>query len=1082
MKKLFLLIVLFVFISGFTLMAQTIVITGTVTSSVQGEGAIPGVTITVKGTTVGTLSDVNGKFSLTAPQNATTLVFSYIGMKRQEVEIGGRKVIDVIMEPDLLGLNEVVVTAFGIKRQAKELGVATAQVSDKVLTQSGVSNVVNGLTAKVSGLQINTVNNGVNPDTRITLRGNRHFLASNQALVVLDGVPVSATYLSSINPNDIANVNVLKGASASALYGNDASNGVLVITTKRGAAGGAPTITVSNTTTFEQISYLPKLQNRFGSGDGEDTINGNPNYTFWIGRDRNTSPYTSYENQSFGPEFNGQQVILGGILADGSYQMVKYSPVPNQKKKFFDTGITTQNDVSYSVGDDKNSFYLSAQDVKTTGTVPGDKNRRTSVRVAGSRTTGIFHADYTVGYTQTNTDVSGDDPFQQRPVYWTVLNTPAQVDLTAYKDIDNNKFANNNGYYNAYYMNPYWQINNSRYKTKTNDLLGSVLLSLSPAKWIDISYRTGLTYTGTNHTYFRDPLVYNDYMKGDPWQAGANAVTSPYAGVSWDYLENTTIMTGDLLIQMNHKIGDFGGKLILGQSAYSLKDRYIYVGNNSIVIPGLYNVGNRLGELGSNGGTNSGGNYNTSGINEANNDRNSLGLFADLTLNYKDFIFLHGSARNDWDSRLSKANRSFFYPGLDISVVLTDAIPSLKDNAVLSFAKVRGSVSKTGQISLANFYATLPSFNPGQGNNSATAFPYGNLAGFSLNTTLSNPNLKPELTREIEAGLELGFLKSRIGLDISAYQSNTKDQTIPATISYATGYNGAYINAGELETQGLELDLKLNPVVNAGEFSWNMTISYAYNTSKVISIYGDLKELPIADISYAIVGQQFPALKVTDFLRDPQGHIVVDASTGYPIRDPALKQMGHGNPNNILGITNNFTWKGFNLNIVADYRSGNNVDNWVGNALNFTGTSWFSAQNGRQNFIIPGSVINTGTAANPVYVPNTNVITKNNAWTLWSGSTFANTQSLYMTSAAFWKLREVSLSYDVPVKNILGGAIKAAQIGIVGRNLLMWRPKTNVWTDPEFNVESGSSNAVGYTTEYQTPPTRVFGFSVKLTF
>src|SRR5664279_4370786 len=230
MKKLFLLIVLFVFISGYTLLAQTIVITGTVTSSVQGEGAIPGVTVT--GTTVGAITDVNGKYSVTAPQNATTLVFSYIGMKKQELEIGGRKVIDVIMEPDLLGLNEVVVTAFGIKREAKELGVATAQVSDKQLTQAGVSNVVNGLAGKVSGLQINTVNNGVNPDTKITLRGNRHFLASNQALIVLDGVPVDASFLNSINPNDIGNVDVLKGASAAALYGNDASNGVLVITTK----------------------------------------------------------------------------------------------------------------------------------------------------------------------------------------------------------------------------------------------------------------------------------------------------------------------------------------------------------------------------------------------------------------------------------------------------------------------------------------------------------------------------------------------------------------------------------------------------------------------------------------------------------------------------------------------------------------------------------------------------------------------------------------------------------------------------------------------------------------------------------
>ena len=429
MKKLFLLIVLFVFISGYTLLAQTIVITGTVTSSVQGEGAIPGVTITVKGTTVGALSDVNGKFTLTAPQNAITLIFSYIGMKKQEVEIAGRKVIDVIMEPDILGLNEVVVTAFGIKRQAKELGVATAQVSDKQLTQGGVTNVVNGLTAKVSGLQINTVNNGVNPDTRITLRGNRHFLASNQALVVLDGVPVSATYLNSINPNDISNVNVLKGASAAALYGNDASNGVLVVTTKRGS-GDKPVIKISNTTTFESISYMPKLQTRFGSGSGEDTANYNPNYTFWIGRDRNTDPFTSYENQSYGPEFNGQQVILGGKLIDGSYQTVPYSAVPNGKRKFFNTGVSTQNDVSYSVGDDKNSFYLSAQDVNRTGTIPGDKNRRTGVRMAGSRTTGIFHADYTLGFSQTNTNVSGGEYFQQRPVYWNILNTPAEVDLT----------------------------------------------------------------------------------------------------------------------------------------------------------------------------------------------------------------------------------------------------------------------------------------------------------------------------------------------------------------------------------------------------------------------------------------------------------------------------------------------------------------------------------------------------------------------------------------------------------------------------------------------------------------------------
>jgi TonB-linked SusC/RagA family outer membrane protein len=1057
MKKLFLLIVLFVFVGGYTLLAQTIVITGTVTSSVEGEGAIPGVSVSVKGTTIGAITGIDGKYSLTAPTTQTTLVFSYIGMKKQEIEIGGRKVIDVVLEPDLMGLNEVVVTAFGIKRQAKELGVATAQVTEKQLTQGGVSNVVNGLTAKVSGLQINTVNNGVNPDTRITLRGNRHFLASNQALIVLDGVPVSADFLNTINPNDIGNVNVLKGASASALYGNDASNGVLVVTTKRGG-GNTPVIKVSNTTTFETVSYMPKLQERFGSGSGEDTVNSLPEYTFWVGPGRNTDPYTSYENQSYGPEFNGQMVIKGGRLVDGSYQMIPYNAIKDGKKKFFDTGVTLQNDISYSVGDDKNSFYLSAQDVNTTGTIPGDKNRRTGVRMAGGRTSGIFHAEYTIGFTQTNTNTSGGEPFQGRPVYWNVLNTPAEIDLTLYKDIENNKFANHNGYFNAYYPNPYWQIDNSRNVTRKENVLGSALVSLNPAPWIDISYRAGLTFESRADNSYRNGVTYNSYMVTDPWQAGHNATGSPFVGVSSDGLSSKFILTGDFLVQLNHKIGDFNGKMILGNSMYSNKQRGVGVANNSIVIPFLYNVTNRLGEP---------------GAAEAILERTSMGLFADLTIGYKDFAFIHASARNDWDSRLAKANRSFFYPGVDASLILSDAIPSLKDNSFLSFAKIRGGWSQTGQISLDNWYATLPSFYPGYG------FPFGSTAGFSLSSTLSNPLLKPELTQEIEAGFELSFVRNRFHLTVNAYQSNTKDQTIPASISYATGYSSAYINAGELQTQGVETDFKLTPVINLGDFDWNLTVSYAYNYSKVLSIMAGLDELPIADVSYAVVGEQFPAIKVTDVKRDPQGHIIVDPMTGYPIKDPALKLMGHGNPNHILGIVNTFNYKGLSLNIVADYRGGHVIENAVGNALDFTGTSWHSAQNGRQNFVIPNSVVETSPG---VFTPNTNVITRNASRLFWVSSDYPNVQSTYLTSAAFWKLREVSLSYDVPVKNILGGAIKAAQLGIVGRNLLMLRPVSNTWTDPEFNSRAGNSNAVGYTTEYQTPPTRIYGFSVKLTF
>jgi TonB-linked SusC/RagA family outer membrane protein len=1058
MKKLSLLIGLLV-ISVSTLLAQTKVITGTVTSAVQGEGAIPGVTVQVQGTTIGTASDANGKYTLNVPADAKTLVFTYIGYKKLEVEIAGRSVVDAVMESETLGLSEVVVTAFGIKRASKELGVATAQVSDKTLTQAGVSNVVNGLTGKVSGLQINTVNNGVNPDTRITLRGNRHFLASNQALIVLDGVPISSDFLNSINPNDIENVNILKGASAAALYGNDASNGVLVITTKRGSQGGTPVVKISNTTTFETVSYMPKMQQRFGSGSGEDTVGYLPNYTFWLGPDRNTDPYTSYENQQYGPEFNGQMVILGGVLTDGSYQMVPYSMVKDQKKNFFQTGVSSQNDISYSVGDDKNGFYLSLQDVSRTGTVPKDKNRRTGIRATGSRTTGIFHAEYSIGYTQTNTNTSGLEYFQGRPVYWNVLNTPGEVNFQNYKDVDNNKFANWNGYFNAYYPNPYWQLEYSRYITRRDNVLGSALVSVAPAKWLDLSYRIGLIYDATNQNYFRDGVTYNDYMKTDPWQAGSMGAGSPFQGNAYQYNANSFILTGDFLMSLNHKFGDITTKLVLGNSTYHNTYNYLYIGNGSIVIPFLYNVTNRLGEP---------------VANQTQQERASVGVFGDLQLGYKDFVFVHASARNDWDSRLTKENRSFFYPGVDASIVLSEAIPALKGNSFLSYAKIRGGYSKTGQISLTNWYATLPAFGTGSG------FPFGANAGFLLSQTLSNPLIKPETTYEKEIGLELSFLKNRYHLEVNAYRSNTKDQTIPATISYATGYSSAYINAGELQTQGIETDLKFTPLLNLGPVDWNMTLTYTYQTSKVLSIMPGMNELFIGDVSYAIVGQQFPMIKVTDVKRDPAGHIIVDPLTGYPVKDPALKSVGHGNPNHLIGITSTWTWKGLSLNVVADYRSGNVIDNAVGGSLDFTGSSWHSAQNGRQNFIIPGSVINTGTAANPVYVPNTDVITKNAARPFWVSSDYVAVGRTYVTSAAFWKIREIALTYDLPVKSLFGGAVKGAQIGVVGRNLFMFRPVTNMWTDPEFNV--GTGNSVGYTNEYQTPATRIYGFSVKLTF
>jgi outer membrane receptor protein involved in Fe transport len=410
-------------------------------------------------------------------------------------------------------------------------------------------------------------------------------------------------------------------------------------------------------------------------------------------------------------------------------------------------------------------------------------------------------------------------------------------------------------------------------------------------------------------------------------------------------------------------------------------------------------------------------------------------------------------------------------------------MPSITESDILSFLKIRGGWSKTGQIALANWYATTPSFLPGAG------FPYGSNAGFRLSGTLSNPNLKPEMTNSYEVGIETGFLKGKIELTVDAYKSNTVDQTIPASISSSTGYMSAFINAGELESQGIETDLKFNKIINSGGFAWNLAVNYSYRTNKVISIYPGLNELPVNDgttygaarsVSYAVVGEQFPALRITDVLRDPDGRIIVDKMTGLPTKNPELVLAGHGDPNHLLGISNNFTFKGVSLSIVADYRGGNVILNDVGNALDFTGVSEHSTLNGRQPFVIPNSVVKN---TDGTFTPNTDVLVTDAGRSFWVNSDYHTTDKAYLTSAAFWKLREVSLAYDVPVKKIPAlKFMQAAQISIVGRNLLLFRPKTNVWTDPEFNSNAATSNALGYTDEDQTPPTRVYGFSVKLTF
>jgi TonB-linked SusC/RagA family outer membrane protein len=1042
MKKLSLLIVLFV-ISVSALFAQTIVITGTVTSAVAGEGAIPGVTVQAKGTTLGANTDVNGKYSVTVPKNATTLVFSYIGMKKQEVEIAGKTVINVVLEPDLLGLNEVVVSAFGIKRNANEIGSAITKVDASLLTQAKATNAASALSGKVAGLQINTVNAGVNPDVRVLLRGNRSFLGNNQALLVLDGIPVNLAYLATLNPNDIESMNVLKGGNAAALFGSEAANGVIVVTTK-GGSRDKTTIQFSNTTTFDKVAYFPKLQDRFGSGSSADTY-GNP-------------IYDPFENQCWGPEFDGSQVQLGLDDENGKKQMVTYSPRANEKTDFWNTGLTLQNDVSFSSGNETGTIYLAVQDVKIKGVVPGDEARRDVIRLNASKSYKGFTASANFNYTvrTSNTSRSG--------VYWNVMNTPMQVPLTSYSNWDAvltdaagksvTNWADINHYYNAYYPNPYEELERFRADNRSDYFTGVVTLSQDITKWLNFSVRSSIApnnsyYENRNYSRTFSPYGIQMYTENGRAISKANFVSTMGTGQGFGWR-----FTNNFLLTFDKKFNDISVRAIAGAETRDSYSRSTNVSAAALEINDFFNVKNRIGNMGGD---------------ESWSNLRSQAVFGDVTVGYKNFAYIHGSLRNDWTSLLDKSNWSFFYPGVDASLVLTEMIPSIK-NDILSYAKIRGGVSKVGAINIGN-YSLENTFG------TAANFPYGSISAYTVSDGLNNRYLEPEFTLSKEIGLDLSFLNSRINTTITAYQTNTTNQTVDMSISRASGYTSSKINSGEMLNKGIEVEVKTTPIVT-NDFRWDVNFNYSYWYNEVVSLAGDLKEISIGNTIYAMLGESYPSIKVTRFQQDDQGRTIVDAKSGTPSIDPLTYLRGQTAPKHLVGIQTNLTYKNFTFAASADYRGGAVFRANIYYDLLFTGIGELSAANGRERFVYPNSVISDG---NGGYTPNTNVTVQEGGVAWWT-NTMRSLSYYSVNSADVWKIRELSLAYDVPatVFAFTNNAVKGVRVGLVGRNLFMFLPKNNIYTDPEFNA--GTGNAVGYTDSNQTPATRSYGFNVTLTF
>ena len=1027
---------------AFSAVAQERTITGTVLAQEDGL-PIPGVSVRVKEiSNIGSQTSADGKFSLRVPAAGKILVVSYLGYTTQEVAITSTN-LRISLVPNATSLNEVVVTAGGVSIQRRQQGNQATTVKSEELTQAKAFNVASALTGKVAGLQVNAVSSGVNPNVRLVLRGNRSLLGNNQALVVVDNVIVPSSVLGNLNPEDIEDVQVLNGAGAAALYGSDASNGALIITTKTGKAG-VTKIKASHTTSLEEVSFLPKLQKRFGSGTGPDDV----------------ATYTAYENQQYGPAFDGSMKEIGKPLQDGSIQTVPYS-WSGAKEDFWDTGLVNQSDLSLSSGDDKGTYYVSGQYFDQKSTVPGDTYNRFSFRVNGQRDMGNnIDFSFNANYVQNRYDLSNDIA----NVFNNVLQTPGQIPLTNYSDWQTDPFAHPDGYFNEYYPSPYFSLANSRSMVRNDVLTGNAQFKWTPVKPLSFLFRVSLSSHNSSNKSWVNKFQYSAY------RLGLTSNFSNIAGAVGDGSNYNTQINPEFQAQYIEQLSDdFSLNAIFGASLRDNQSKGVIIGGTGLVQQDLFNISHILQN------PNAG---------ENNFRARQMGVYADARLGFRNYLYLHVTGRNDWRSVLSEKNRSLFYPAADISFIASDALSFLKESGVVESLKFRGGVSKVGLVNLGNrdnfgSYSLLATFNQANG------YPYNNVGGYTLGSRLVSPDLKPEITLSYEGGFDFELLKSRISGSFTAYKSNTTDQTVPVGLAVSSGYSTYLTNTGEVSNEGIETSLRIVPIRTESGFEVSIGGNYTFNDNKVISISNDQNQLSIATLGnagvYAVKGKSFPMLKGTSYNRDDQGRVIVDRVTGFPSVNPNLVELGNTEPKHRVGLDLATTFKGFRIATLFEYRAGFMMYNGGSTGFDFSGAGIRNTYFNRERFVVPNSSYLDPTTN--TYVENTNITTRTGGVDFWTnGPSNTAVAENYAYSAAFWKMRELSLSYDVP-KAFFNNmkSIKGLRISAQGRNLFIWAPKTNIYTDPEFSAAGSESNAIGLTNLGQTPPSRLFGLSLSVT-
>lgn len=979
--------------------------TETVTGKVKDESgnAVPGISVKVKGTSVGASTNASGSFTIKTG-NPSILVFSGIGYQSKEVIYNGQSNLSVSLTEDQQNLSEIVVTALGVKREKRNLTYSSQEVKGEQLTQSKEPNLVNALAGKVSGVQITSSSGTPGSSSRIVIRGANSLYGNNEALMVIDGIPVNndetgnlnsgpgTNRIADLDPNIIESINVLKGGAATALYGSDGAKGVIIITTKAGALNKKPTLSFSSSFSFEK-PLLPEIQNKYSLGS---------NGVYFDGVSQKTS--TSWGARMDTLKINGQP-----------------AQVYDQSDLFFKTGKTYTNTIGLTGGGAYSSYFLSFTNLTQDGTVPATSFDRNTV--FGKFSTQVIkdlNITFSLNYANTKNNRQPEGYALESPV-WTIFSAPVSYNLQPSTNPDGTqrlfRFSRNN---------PYWVLDNIKNSSIVNRFIPTFNADYKIFPWLTLTERFGADV----------------YVEQGKYIESLGSVSNPNGRI----VNNNTNFrqyNNDLILNASKTLGDFNIDALLGNNLISTYSQNAYANGLGITVPDFNNIGSAS----------------TVKFTETSYLTRKVGFYLQSNIDYKKFIILSLTGRYDGTSVLAKGNSFYPYGSAATSFIFSNFFSSGLSN-VMNFGKLRLSYSTVGNASIGPYSLLTPYESQTIRN---IAFPYQGQSGFLISGTLSDPNLKNERINEFEVGLETGFFKNRLSLEVTYFNKKTTNGIIPnVALAPSTGYNATSVNSASMRNKGIEILLNAKPI-KTDNFSWDLTFNYSRIRNKVLSIYKDLNQVGNG-FTFIFLNQPYGVIYGTRYARNASGQILT-GDDGLPFAADEQGIIGDINPDYMAGIVNNFKYKQFTFSFAFDLKKGGDIQNNVDGYGYFYGTPKVTEDRGPR--VVEGINANTG-------LPNTVSV---------SGQAYYQRINSVLESViqdgTYLKLRNVSLGYSFKPSWLTKTPFKNVALNVTGRNLWIYAPHFT-GGDPEVS-SFGSSNGSQGIYSFSTPTSRSVDFTLKLT-